>query len=79
MIHYYISQIPDDSGYDITMFNIPVKYANFLRSILIPNGLVKDRLVVQVHLFKFRLGAQKTRLNGMNFGISSKNCCSTIV
>lgn len=35
--------IPDDSGYDINMFNIPVKYANFLRSILIPNGLVKDR------------------------------------
>ncbi|XP_063687695.1 hypoxanthine-guanine phosphoribosyltransferase-like isoform X2 [Bolinopsis microptera] len=35
--------IPDHSGYDTNMFNIPVKYANFLTSILIPNGLVKDR------------------------------------
>ena len=39
------SQIPDDSGYETSMFSIPVKYANFLKSILIPNGLVKDRYV----------------------------------
>eukprot|EP00116_Pleurobrachia_bachei_P010514 sb/3470776/ len=35
--------IPDKSGYDTNMFNIPVKYASFLEKILIPNGLVKDR------------------------------------
>lgn len=35
--------IPDGAGYDINMFNIPVKYATFIKSILIPNGLIKDR------------------------------------
>ncbi|KAL5263335.1 hypothetical protein ACHWQZ_G008636 [Mnemiopsis leidyi] len=35
--------IPDGSGYDTSLFTIPVKYADFLKSILIPNGLVKDR------------------------------------
>ena len=39
-------QIPDKSGYDTNMFNIPVKYASFLEKILIPNGLVKDRYIV---------------------------------
>ena len=42
---FIFSQIPDDSGYETSMFSIPVKYANFLKSILIPNGLVKDRYV----------------------------------
>jgi len=36
-------QIPDDTGYDVNMFSVPVKYREFLKYILIPNGLVKDR------------------------------------
>ena len=40
-----LPQIPDGAGYDINMFNIPVKYATFIKSILIPNGLIKDRLL----------------------------------
>lgn len=36
--------IKDDDGYDLNSFLVPVHYRNYIKKVLVPNGILKDRI-----------------------------------